>query len=72
MMPSRRAAPKKASKSALKGKVMPFQKKAESQQEPKPPYPAQHQPHPGIEAEIEPRPHYKAPLYQGSRKLWDK
>jgi len=71
-MPSRRATdPKKASKSGPKGKVMPF-KNTGSQRKPMPPYPEQHQPHPGIEAQVTPRPRYRAPLYQGSRKLWDK
>jgi NAD(P)-dependent dehydrogenase (short-subunit alcohol dehydrogenase family) len=39
------------------------------QNEPKPPFPKQHQEKPGIEAELDPRPHYKAPLYKGSGKL---
>ncbi len=38
-------------------------------QQPKPPFPKQHQEKPGIESELEPRPHYKAPLYRGSGKL---
>jgi NAD(P)-dependent dehydrogenase (short-subunit alcohol dehydrogenase family) len=39
------------------------------QNEPKPPFPKQHQQKPGIEAELEPRPRYKAPHYKGSGKL---
>lgn len=39
------------------------------QNQPKPPFPEQHQEKPGIESEIEPRPHYKAPLYEGAGKL---
>jgi NAD(P)-dependent dehydrogenase (short-subunit alcohol dehydrogenase family) len=38
-------------------------------QQPKPPFPAQHQEKPGIESKIQPRPHYKAPLYKGANKL---
>lgn len=38
-------------------------------QQPKPPFPEQHQEKPGIESELEPRPNYKAPLYNGSGKL---
>ena len=52
---------------------MAFATKDKAQQkEPKPPFPKQHQPHPGIEAEVEPRPKYKAPLYRGADKLLDK
>src|SRR5689334_15358762 len=64
-MPRRSSAQKK-------GKIMPFQSKARIQKEPKPPFPKQHQPHPGLEAKVKPRPRYKAPLYKGSDKLLDK
>ena len=37
--------------------------------EPAPPYPRQHQPHPGIEAEIDPRPRYKGAAYKPAGKL---
>lgn len=37
--------------------------------EPKPPFPAQHQPKPGKESELEPRPEYLARGYRGSGKL---
>jgi NAD(P)-dependent dehydrogenase (short-subunit alcohol dehydrogenase family) len=46
--------------------------KGREQQEPKPPFPKQHQEKPGIEAKIEPRPRYLAPLYRGAAKLKDK
>lgn len=42
------------------------------QQEPRPPFPRQHQSKPGIEAELSPRPRYQASLYTGSGKLRDK
>lgn len=38
-------------------------------QQPKPPFPAQHQPKPGIEGDLEPRPRYQAPGYRGADKL---
>jgi NAD(P)-dependent dehydrogenase (short-subunit alcohol dehydrogenase family) len=37
--------------------------------EPAPPYPKQHQSHPGIEAEIDPRPRYKGSAYKAAGKL---
>jgi NAD(P)-dependent dehydrogenase (short-subunit alcohol dehydrogenase family) len=37
--------------------------------QPAPPYPEQHQSHPGIEAQMEPRPRYEAPLYRAAGKL---
>ena len=64
---------KKTSKPESKGKVMSFENRRKTQQkEPKPPFPKQHQPHPGIEADVEPRPKYEAPLYRGADKLLDK
>jgi hypothetical protein len=36
--------------------------------QPKPPFPKQHQETPGIEAQIRPRPEYRAPLYRGAGK----
>jgi NAD(P)-dependent dehydrogenase (short-subunit alcohol dehydrogenase family) len=39
------------------------------QNEPKPPFPKQHQEKPGIEAELDPRPRYKAPEYKAAGKL---
>jgi len=41
-------------------------------QQPKPPFPPQHQEKPGIEAQLTPRPRYQASYYQGSGKLRDK
>jgi NAD(P)-dependent dehydrogenase (short-subunit alcohol dehydrogenase family) len=38
-------------------------------EEPKPPFPEQHQSKPGIESEIEPRPRYDAPRYKAAGKL---
>ena len=38
-------------------------------EQPKPPFPPQHQEKPGNEAELKPRPRYQAPLYKGSGKL---
>ncbi len=70
-MPSRRSSTaNKRSRSSRKDNVMPFEKR--SAPKPKPPFPKQHQPHPGIEQEIEPRPQYHAPLYKGAGKLADK
>ena len=64
---------KKTSKPESKGKVMSFGSRTKTRQkEPKPPFPKQHQPHPGIEADVEPRPKYEAPLYRGADKLLDK
>jgi len=42
---------------------------AGAMRQPAPPYPEQHQPHPGIEAEMEPRPRYEAPHYRAAGKL---
>lgn len=72
-MARRPATQKKTSKPESKGKLMAFARKGGTQQkEPKPPFPKQHQPHPGIEADVEPRPKYEAPLYRGADKLLDK
>jgi NAD(P)-dependent dehydrogenase (short-subunit alcohol dehydrogenase family) len=40
-----------------------------TQDQPKPPYPEQHQSPPGIEERLEPEPQYQAPLYKGANKL---
>ncbi|WP_041350757.1 SDR family oxidoreductase [Nitrosococcus watsonii] len=42
---------------------------ANNNQEPKPPFPEQHQEKPGQESELQPQPHYSAPLYKGANKL---
>lgn len=41
----------------------------EQTQEPKPPFPEQHQEKPGQESELQPQPRYSAPLYKGAEKL---
>ncbi len=38
-------------------------------QEPRPPFPAQHQDKPGLESEVRPRPEYQAPRYKAAGKL---
>ena len=48
------------------------QERAERQQQPRPPFPPQHQQRPGLESKVQPRPEYQAPLYKGSEKLKDK
>ena len=42
------------------------------QNEPKPPFPKQHQEGPGLESELDPRPRYKAEAYRPAGKLEDK
>ena len=41
-------------------------------QEPKPPFPKQHQDKPGLESELDPKPRYRAPKYRPADKLKDK
>jgi NAD(P)-dependent dehydrogenase (short-subunit alcohol dehydrogenase family) len=41
-------------------------------QEPKPPFPKQHQQGPGIEAKLDPRPRYQAEAYKAAGKLEDR
>jgi NAD(P)-dependent dehydrogenase (short-subunit alcohol dehydrogenase family) len=41
-------------------------------EQPKPPFPAQHQDKPGIESQLRPRPRYEAPQYRGADKLKNK
>jgi NAD(P)-dependent dehydrogenase (short-subunit alcohol dehydrogenase family) len=67
-----RATDASSGKSDKKNKVISFNKTKGAQEEPKPPFPAQHQPHPGIESKVKPRPRFHAPLYHGSGKLHDK
>jgi NAD(P)-dependent dehydrogenase (short-subunit alcohol dehydrogenase family) len=45
---------------------------ATTTEQPKPPFPKQHQEKPGIESELEPRPRYQAPRYKPADKLKDK
>ena len=69
--PNNKRAKKKPSHAS--GKLVEFgRNKSQPQQEPKPPFPSQHQSKPGIETKIEPRPKYKAPLYRGADKLKDR
>lgn len=71
--PAQKKANGKQEKKQEKGKVVAFSKETKSpQREPKPPFPKQHQQHPGLEAEVEPRPRYEAPRYKGADKLKDK
>src|SRR5437868_7806150 len=55
-----------------RAKVHQFPSRAQQQQQPKPPFPKQHQRRPGLESKVQPRPEYQAPLYKGSEKLKDK
>jgi hypothetical protein len=68
----RRATDASSGKSDKKNKVITFNKTKGAQEEPKPPFPAQHQPYPGIESKVKPRPRFQAPLHRGSGKLQDK
>ncbi|PYP92687.1 MAG: short-chain dehydrogenase [Candidatus Angelobacter sp. Gp1-AA117] len=74
MAAKRTATQKKgAAKQEKKGKLVAFSKEPKSpQREPKPPFPKQHQEHPGLEAEVEPRPRYEASRYKGADKLKDR
>ena len=73
MTAQKKTTKQKTTKPQAKGKLMAFEKKDRGQQkEPKPPFPKQHQPHPGIEARVSPSPRYKAPMYRGADKLFDK
>lgn len=45
---------------------------AQTDRYPRSPMPPQHQRKPGLEAKMDPRPNFKAPDYQGSKKLEDK
>lgn len=42
---------------------------AQSQQQPKPPQPPQHQEKPGLQSRMQPQPEYQAPLYKAAGKL---
>ncbi len=44
----------------------------QTQHEPTPPFPEQHQEKPGLESEMDPRPHYQAPRYRAAGKLQGK
>jgi NAD(P)-dependent dehydrogenase (short-subunit alcohol dehydrogenase family) len=49
-----------------------LEERSQGQQQPRPPFPPQHQRRPGLEFKVRPRPQYNAPLYKGSEKLKDK
>jgi NAD(P)-dependent dehydrogenase (short-subunit alcohol dehydrogenase family) len=67
------AGKKSVSKRAAGAKAAQKQRgQAGPQQQPKNPFPAQHQRKPGIESKLDPRPEYSAPLYRGSGKLNNK
>jgi NAD(P)-dependent dehydrogenase (short-subunit alcohol dehydrogenase family) len=63
----RRAEANDAKQKGKKEKPGPQQPVA--MKEPAPPYPKQHQSHPGIEAEIDPRPRYQGSAYKAAGKL---
>ena len=44
------------------------QERAGRQQQPRPPFPAQHQRKPGLESKVQPRPEYQAPLYKKDQR----
>src|SRR5689334_16774614 len=48
------------------------QRNAPGQNEPKPPFPKQHQEAPGLESKLSPRPHYEAGAYRPAGKLENK
>jgi NAD(P)-dependent dehydrogenase (short-subunit alcohol dehydrogenase family) len=68
---ARNAAPAKNNKNRKNlAKVREFpHQSGGTQQEPKAPFPEQHQSRPGIEGEMEPKPKYHTPFYRGSQKL---
>ena len=61
-----------ASKKAQKKRGTKKSVEARVQEEPKSPFPEQHQEKPGLESELDPQPRYQAPLYKGADKLRDK
>lgn len=71
-MPARRLRAAKKSRRSSKSNVMPFRSKEGAERQPTPPFPRQHQAHPGIEGKIKPRPQFKAPQYRGADKLRNK
>lgn len=72
---ARKNSPREHGTSKERGKVHPFptpEQRTGGQQQPRPPFPPQHQQRPGLESKVRPRPEYQAPLYKGSEKLKDK
>jgi NAD(P)-dependent dehydrogenase (short-subunit alcohol dehydrogenase family) len=71
-------AKKSAAKKQSRGRVVQFpsraqgEQKAQHNEQPKNPMPAQHQPKPGLEAKMSPKPKYEAPHYKGAEKLKNK
>jgi len=72
--PNAKATSRKESQRKQRAEVveMPQRSRPGKQQQPKPPFPKQHQSKPGLEAKVEPRPRYQAPRYRGAEKLKDK
>ncbi len=48
---------------------MPEARRSKMREEPRPPFPEQHQEKPGLESELEPRPRFMAPAYRAAGKL---
>jgi len=53
-------------------KQMQARSEGPGRNEPRPPFPKQHQSGPGLESKLDPRPRYKAPAYRPAGKLEDK
>ena len=65
-----RNAKKAAPKKLAEVREFPTQGRAPQKlREPKPPFPAQHQPHPGLEAKLKPQPRYEGTQYRPAGKL---
>lgn len=62
----------KGSEAAKAGGSKADPNRPQMQNEPKPPFPRQHQSGPGLESKLKPRPHYQAPLYKAAGKLQGK
>lgn len=64
--------PDKTTESRHQAQLHPGEDKPQMQNEPKSPFPPQHQEKPGLESRLTPRPHYQAPHYMPAGKLRDK
>lgn len=78
-MPAKNSQPGKSKDAAQqKGRPNPAEVKSQTrrgtqvQQQPKPPFPKQHQDWPGDESRIDPKPQYEAPKYKAAGKLQGK
>jgi len=74
-MASGKSTSRKQASRADSGKVRQFpspQDRGAKQQQPRSPFPPQHQKRPGLESKLQPRSEYEAPLYKGSEKLKNK